>query len=108
MNVDEFLVSAATSDVRLALANDVAPRRNAPETMDALLYALARDIGDDHCATNTILYGSTGALRRGTSRAAFLRVAAVYSWLGDVDHPPAQMRRRSRLLRSLKTRFGVG
>jgi hypothetical protein len=38
MNVDEFLVSLATSDVRLALADDVAPRRNAPETMDALFY----------------------------------------------------------------------
>ncbi len=38
MNVDEFLVSVATSELRLALADEVVPRRNAPETMDALFY----------------------------------------------------------------------
>ncbi|HTF68755.1 MAG TPA: hypothetical protein VK638_39355 [Edaphobacter sp.] len=38
MNVDEFLINVATSDVRLALADDVAPRRKAPETVDALFY----------------------------------------------------------------------
>jgi hypothetical protein len=38
MNVDEFLISIAVSDVRLVTPDDAVSRRSAPETMDALFY----------------------------------------------------------------------
>jgi hypothetical protein len=38
MNVDEFLVSVAASDVRLSTGDETVSRSRAPETMDALFY----------------------------------------------------------------------